>query len=372
MGITMYEMSIYFVGIMGLIAGAMLLWRILYCLDSGSDTITLEAVSIIIPARNEAAKLPEILGSIKSQKDFAGEVIVVDDHSTDETAALARSFGAIVIPSPPLPSGWAGKTWACFQGAKYASGDVLVFLDADTFIHPGGLRRMLTTFNHEPGVVSIAPFHVTKKIHEQFSAIFNIIVVSSVDAFSIFGSHRKASGLFGPCLIVSREDYTHINGHESVKGRILENLFMAEKFKAQGVEMACYGGKGVLSYRMYPDDIRQVIQGWGKAFVSGAQQTKRFITLLISFWFMGSVTVSVLTGIGLFFFDGLSMEVIFLLYLFFAVEHYWMLKRIGSFYISTALFFPIMLCFFLLVFLNSLIKNSLGADVQWKGRTLNV
>jgi len=368
----MYETVIYFLGIMGLLAGVMLVWRIPYCLDTGSDKVIHESVSIIIPARNEAATLPVILGSIRSQTNFTGEVIVIDDHSTDETSAIARSFGAVVISSSPLPDGWMGKTWACFQGAEHASGEVLVFLDADTFIHPGGLQRMLAAFNREPGVVSVAPFHVTKKFHEQFSAIFNIIIVSSVNAFSIFSSHRRPTGLFGPCLIVSRKDYIRIGGHESVKGRILEHLFMAEKFKDHGIEMACYGGKGVLSYRMYPDGIRQVIKGWGKAFVSGARQTKRFTTLLISVWFAGIVSVPVSLSLGAFLYDGFFTSVILLLYLCFVVQNYWMLKRIGSFYVSTAVLFPITVGFFLFVFINSLIRNSLGYGVQWKGRTLKV
>ena len=354
----------------GLISGIILLWRIPQCDDTGNEAVTYESVSIVIPARNEASTLPYLLESIRSRNNFTGQVIVIDDHSSDDTAAIAESYGATVIRSSPLPDGWMGKTWACFQGAKFSTGEMLVFLDADTIIYPGGLQRMISTFNHQSGVVSIAPYHITRKLYEQFSAVFNIIVLSSVNAFSLFSSHRKPMGLFGPCLIVSRNDYDHIGGHESVKGRILENLFMAEKFKEKNIDISCYGGNNVLSYRMYPDGIKQLIQGWSKIFVSGASQTELLTTLLISLWFAGNITVPISIILWLFNSAPESIIVSLILYLCFVIEHFWMLKRIGSFYLTTALFFPIFICFFLFVFTRSMINHIFGTGVQWKDRTL--
>jgi len=366
-----YEVIIFILGFAGLCAGALLLWRIPYCLTPRNSHVPELSVSIIIPARNEESTLPIILGSIRSRNGYTGEVIVVDDHSTDNTAAVARSFGTMVVTPSPLPEGWTGKTWACSQGAERATGDILVFLDADTFIYPGGLEKMIDTFLHEPGVVSILPYHTTQKLHEQFSAVFAIIVAASVNAFSLSGSHTSPTGLFGPCLMVKRKDYTRVGGHESVKGRILEHFFMAETFKRHGIEMACYGGRGVLSYRMYPEGIGQLIRGWGKAFAAGAKQTKRLTTLLISLWFAGNLIVPVMLGIGAVLHNHLFVSLMLSLYMGFVVEHYRMLKRLGSFFAVTAFLFPVTVCFFLFVFFRSLIRNSLGANVEWKGRTVN-
>lgn len=367
----MVEAVICFLTISGLLSGVILLWRIPYCLIAVKDTVSHASLSVIIPARNEVDTLPVLLGSIQSQDGIKVEVIVVDDHSTDETAAVAQSFGAVVIHSAPLPNGWTGKTWACFQGAEHANGEVLLFLDADTVIHTEGLRRMLATFYHECGALSIAPFHVTKKFHEQFSAIFNLVVMASVNAFSIFSSHRTPAGLFGPCLIISKTDYFRTGGHESVKGKILENFFMAETFKKNGVQMTCYGGKDVLSYRMYPHGIKQVIQGWSKVFASGASHTKHAITLLISVWFAGSLTAPLSILVAILVQDVFFMITTVVLYLVFVLEQSWILKRIGSFYRSTALFYPATVIFFLFVFHVSLAKTMLGRGVSWKGRPVN-
>ncbi|MBN1291048.1 MAG: glycosyltransferase [Candidatus Latescibacteria bacterium] len=363
------EIIIIVLGVSGLIAGAMLLWKIRYCLDDIGDVAESTRATVIIPARNEAGTLPELLTSLKSQECNI-EMLVVDDHSEDSTAEIAQSLGARVISSDPLPVGWSGKTWACYQGAQHASNEILIFLDADTIVHPGGLKRMIATFNSELAVMSIAPFHITKKLHEQFSAIFNMIVISSVNAFSAFSSHRTPSGLFGPCLMVKRSDYNRIDGHSSVKSKILENLYMAEKFKEAGIPMTCFGGRGVLSYRMYPVSLKQLIEGWGKAFVSGAKQTEKFLTLLISFWFAGLVSVPVyLLATALL--PNISVSYVILsLYFLYVIEQIWALRRIGSFFLITGAFYPLTVFFSLGVFCYSFIKSIRGSGVQWKGRKI--
>lgn len=79
-----------------------------------------DGVSVVIPARNEAENLPHLLGSLARQDLVPEQVIVVDDGSTDDTAAVARAHGALVVESATLPEGWTGKSWACMQGTDVA------------------------------------------------------------------------------------------------------------------------------------------------------------------------------------------------------------------------------------------------------------
>ncbi len=99
------------------------------------------AVSVVVPARNEEACLGACLQSLVEQSGISFEIIVVDDGSTDRTRQIAESFAGIrVINPPPLPLGWTGKNNAVTAGAKVASGEWLLFTDADTIHHPGFAR----------------------------------------------------------------------------------------------------------------------------------------------------------------------------------------------------------------------------------------
>ncbi len=104
------------------------------------------SVSIIIPARNEEKNLGSLLDSLNCQTLAPSEIIVVNDGSEDRTASISLEKGASLINLPNLPPGWTGKAHACFQGAKAASGDLLIFLDADTVIERDGLETVLNLF----------------------------------------------------------------------------------------------------------------------------------------------------------------------------------------------------------------------------------
>ena len=119
--------------------GWVLLWRV--PVPAGADP-TRPPVSVVVPARDEEANLVVLLGSLVPQVGPGDEVIVVDDQSSDATVEVAHAGGAVVVAAPSLPSGWAGKQWACHTGAERATNDILVFLDADTRIEPGGLDRI--------------------------------------------------------------------------------------------------------------------------------------------------------------------------------------------------------------------------------------
>lgn len=89
-------------------------------------------VSVIIPARNEERRIGRLLDSLDRQTVRPHEVIVVDDQSSDLTGSLASGRGASVVTGGPLREDWCGKPWACWRGACASTGDLLLFLDADT------------------------------------------------------------------------------------------------------------------------------------------------------------------------------------------------------------------------------------------------
>ena len=310
----------------------------------------LPTVSVVIPARDEERNLPTLLRSLASQAAKPQQIIVVDDGSTDRTAALAQELGAMVIPSQPLPEGWRGKTWACHQGAQAASGDLLLFLDADTWFAPDGLARVLS--DYPGGAFSLGPYHAVQKPYEDLSLFFNLAMTVGT----------LPDSLFGQMLLVDRQSYQRVGGHESVRERVLENFRLANQFRAAGIPVRSTSGRDVFSFRMYPNDVRQLIEGWTKGFASGASQTPGGTLLLMVMWMIGLMLAPlgwVITG------DWLRWGA---LYLACAAQVAWLSRRVGAFGWLTALLYPVPLIFFFVVFLWSVLRS--GRVVTWKGREI--
>ncbi len=348
-------------------AGWIVLGRIRRCgRDDSNQSVTAEQLSIIIPARNEEQNLPTLLRSLFTQSIRAREIIVVDDASTDRTAEIAQQNGACVISSRPLPEGWRGKTWACHQGAQAATGNLLLFLDADTWFEPEGLRRVLAGFKQTGGgVLSVAPHHAVQKFHEQFSTFFNLVMLAGTGAFTLRGDRLAPRGLLGQFMLMERTAYQRVGGHEAVKGRILENFWLAEQLRAQGVPLRCRSGGGVFSFRMYPQGWRELVDGWTKGFASGASQTPLPILLLVIAWMVGLMTAP----LGLAF---AGQPLLWLgAYALCAAQVAWLLRRVGTFHWSTALFYPAPLIFYFVVFARSLHRSRGKQTVAWKGRQIS-
>ena len=351
-----------------LLLGLMLLWRIPCPRRDAAGQMPYAGISVIIPARNEEGNLARLLHSIREQEMKPREVILVDDHSEDGTAEIAEKAGCRVIPSPGLPEGWAGKPWACWQGAKQAQGDLFLFLDADTFLEKDGLGELVSTYLEGKGLLTVQPYHRMEKPYERLSAIFSILILAGMNTFTPWGRWRKPMGAFGPCNLCSREDYFAVGGHAKVQGEVLESLGLAKEFQKKNLRVRCYGGKGTISFRMYPGGIRSMIEGFGKGFGTGAQAVAPGILFMAVGWVTGGVGIfrhtihSLTAGDSAWF---LQAGVLYLLYL---LQVHWMLRRIGNFGFLTALLFPLPLLFFVGVFALSFIRIFYKGKVQWKGR----
>jgi 4,4'-diaponeurosporenoate glycosyltransferase len=347
--------------------GWVVLGRIRGCRPGNLETPVLaNQLSIIIPARDEEHNLPALLRSLAAQSVRPLETIVVNDASTDRTAEIARESGARVVESQPLPEGWRGKAWACHQGVQKAKGDILLILDADTQFEPDGLRRVLAEFHTAGGrVLSVAPHHAVRDFYEQFSAFFNLVMFAASSSFTLFGDRLAPRGLFGPFVLISRAHYQRAGGYESVKGRILETYGFAQQMHKAGVPIRCRGGRGVFTIRMYPHGWRDLVEGWTKGFASGAGQTPLPILLLVIAWMFGLMTAPLglaLAGRALWWLAAYGLCV---------AQVAWLLRRVGTFHWGTALFYPLPLVFYFVVFARSALRSFGKKTVTWKGRHIH-
>jgi 4,4'-diaponeurosporenoate glycosyltransferase len=352
--------------------GLFLLWHIPTLRERLSEHEPRPRVSVIIPARNEALRIGRLLESLRRQTLPPDEVIVVDDQSTDSTARLASEAGAQVIASAPLPQGWAGKPWACWQGAQASGGEVLIFLDADTWLEPDALEKLVRAWRDGGGMVTVQPYHETQKLYEQLSMMFNVVLMAGTNAFTPFGGRLKTGAAFGPCILCAREDYVRLGGHTRVAGEVLEDIGLARLFLGAGLPVHCFGGRGAISFRMYPNGFLQLIEGWTKSMAIGAGSIRFWALLLSVTWIVGAVGVASDTLRALLRGPSWVWVPQLLLYAAYAGQIRWMSSRIGRFQRWTAWLYPIPVYFFILIVLWSFISARVLGRVKWRGRSIPI
>lgn len=348
--------------------GFVLLWRVPLCrLDV--KPATLPSVSVIIPARNEEKNIGRLMDSIRGQSLAPLEIIVVDDDSEDRTAAIASAAGAKVVAAPSLPDGWRGKNWSCWFGASRARGEVILFLDADTVLKPLAIHRMLLMLQqHGVDALTLAPYHDVQRPYEQLSAMFNLMMVAGIGAFSLFGSPSRPAGLFGPVVMIKRDVYESVGGHEAVKGEILDQMAFGGVLRAHGKKMLCLGGRGTVHVRMYPDGWKSMVEGWTKAFASGASGSGRVELLLSIAWITGGMLAWIMVVVASI--TAYPAKPFLVAYAMFALQTHGLLRRIGSFRAYASALYPVLLLFFFVVFFSSALRRRQRAHVSWKGRRI--
>jgi 4,4'-diaponeurosporenoate glycosyltransferase len=352
--------------------GFLFLFHIPRCGKKSGESESNLSVSIIIPARNEEKTLPILLQSLRNQSFSADEIIIIVSNSEDRTREIAERQGVTVIQSEAMPPGWIGKPWACYQGAQAAKGDLLIFLDADTYLEKDGLKNIVGTFRQTEGVITIQPFHKTRKLYEQLSAYFNIIGMAGMGTFTVLGNLVKPVGLFGPCVVIRKKYYFESGGHKGVKGEVVEDLALGGRIKRQNVAIHCYGGKGSISFRMYAHGIGALVEGWSKGFATGAVKTSIPILIATIVWIGGSISTTRYLVEAFITQNGPAILIWAGAYICYTFQIYWMLVRVGTFKFHTALFYPISLAFFLVVFLRSFFLIFIQRRVKWKGVEINL
>lgn len=227
-------------------------------IDSFSKPDSGPLVSILVPARNEELNIRKCVNSVLAQNYLNFEVIVLDD-SSDATpqilAEIARKDERLrYISGEGLPAGWTGKNWACHQLSRAARGDVLLFMDADTYMLPTALRATVGALkDNETGLLSALPAEETITWGEKFIvpiihwAIFCIMPL--ILAFrkwvpSIAVSH-------GQYMCFTREAYNQIGGHAAVRNRIVEDKAITGLIVKAGIKWRLFDGTGILGCRMY-------------------------------------------------------------------------------------------------------------------------
>lgn len=325
-------------------------------------------ITVVIPARNEEATLPLLLGDLAAQTLRPAEVLCVDDMSSDATAAVAGAHGAKVISVTEKPTGWTGKSYACQTGAQHAAGELLLFLDADVRLAPTALGTLLDAYTHGGRALSVQPYHCTVRWFEQLSLFFNLIVAASLGARLPFG--LKTRGMFGPVILISAEDYRACGGHAGVRGEVLEDIGLGRALDAAGIAYQCFLGGREISFRMYASGPRALVEGWTKNFAAGALGSSPLFIVLISFWMATMFIIPVRLAGALAAGWAVGALVYGMGYLLMVAALFYGAGKVGRFKPAAVAFYPVCLVFFLAIFLFSFYKKLFRRPVRWKGRDI--
>ncbi len=358
--------------IAGWTAGWWLLWRVPTVrrpLDLPLGVVA--DVAVIIPARNEAGGLGDLLRSLAAQDIPAHEIVVVDDASTDATAAVAREHGATVVPGLALPAGWTGKSWACQQGAESTSSTVLVFLDADVRLEPHALSALLDELAARRGLVSVAPYHRMVRWIERLSAPFNLAAFMGVGA-ALPGRNGRSDGAFGPCLVCRRTDYDAIGGHAAVRATVTEDLALAKAFADEGLPTNVLAGRDTVEYRMYPRGLRQLVEGWSKNVAAGARFVPAVRSVLVALWITALLIATQYLVLAIWSPTRERVVVAAIGFLALALQQRARLAPLTNAGWITAALFPVTTLVFVAVFLRSLWWTYVLRRVRWRGRSIDL
>jgi chlorobactene glucosyltransferase len=216
-------------------------------------------VSILIPARNEELNIEACLESLQKQDYPSFEILVLDDDSSDSTANIvariaARDERIRLIRGEPLPEGWAGKPFACYQLAKKAKGSWLLFVDADTTHASHMLRSVLALARQlRSSLLSGFPRQLATSLLQKVAIpVLYFVILSWLPLWWLQRSKvAKPSLAIGQFLLFPKEEYWRIGGHEAVKSRILEDVWLGVEINRHGGRHVAVDLSSVVSCHMY-------------------------------------------------------------------------------------------------------------------------
>ena len=333
-------------------------------------------VSVLIPARDEESNIANCLESLQKQDYPNYEVLVLNDNSTDNTAAIVKRLATVddrikLFNGEPLPKDWAGRPFACYQLAKKAKGSWLLFVDADTIHAPGMLRSVIVqAIELKVSLLSGFPRQLGNNLAQKIAIpVIYFILMSWLPLWWLQrpGKNRPSLAI-GQFLLFATDEYWRIGGHKAVKSRILEDVWIGVEINRNGGKHVAVDLSEVVSCNMYRN-LGEMWEGFLKWMYSVAVlSTAALLGLIIAgyifflapfYWFINELFIADAT---------LALRAIITSQVVIIMVMRWLVdNNFREPAISTALH-PIGFSFLFVSVVYATVRKILGMGVRWKNR----
>lgn len=341
--------------------------------------LSLPSVSIMIPARDEAAGIEQTVRRILASDGVDLELLILDDHSTDDTADLVKAISHVdrrvrLINGKQLPDGWCGKQFACWQLASEAKHDEFLFLDADIRLEPDAVRRAvkfrIKGFDGVPiPLMSGFPRQITKSMGERLLIpLINYILLCYLPFKAMRGSCRSsASAGCGQFFLTTRDDYFHSGGHDQIRESLHDGVRLPRLYRSKGLTTDVFDASDIASVRMY-EGLGATWRGLSKNAVEGVANVR--LIAPVSALMLGAHVIPFLLLIGSVSADGQGAVVsISLMTIAFSLFTRWRIAtRFGKSGFETLLH-PFSIVIFLVIQWKAFFGHLLGQRSAWRGRS---
>jgi hypothetical protein len=241
----------------------------------------LPSVSVVIPARNEAAALADCLLNVLSQDYPRLSVVVADDRSEDDTAAIAdrvagRDARVRVLRVAKLPRGWMGKSHALWSATRQLTADWLLFLDVDCTLRPQAVRTAIREARRRNiEFLSLWPGQAPGGFWEHL-----LIPLCAAIIALWFGARKRAAFANGQFLLVTRNAYERMGGHRAVRTALIEDIPLAERAALAGVRPWVGSGRELVAVRMYAG-LGAIVDGWTRIYVGALRSSVKIAASIL-------------------------------------------------------------------------------------------
>jgi chlorobactene glucosyltransferase len=280
----MRPLWLYFeISVVGFVACLVLIalsnWRVLRRLDRYRLPVRTPRVSVLVPARDEEARIGDCVRSLLAQEYPDFEVVVLNDHSTDRTGEILADLGSgdarlRVLVGAGLPPGWLGKHWACQQLTEASDGELLLFTDADTKHGPRSVLHGVAALEAEGADLLTALPH-EEAVTWAERLIVPVVPWAILTFLPLAIAYRRPSpalsATIGQYMLFRRSAYDRIGGHAAVRGDPVDDIALGRRIKAEGFCWRLADATRDVHCRMY-QSAGQVFEGFSKNLFAGFGQ----------------------------------------------------------------------------------------------------